>query len=314
MTRHPKPETPHFAIGDTVDYHSIIGEPATQLGLTVADGPFDTCGTLTWKLAGKAGVVAQRALTRSRELAQPVDFSERHGAAPKCQCTHEQGDSDCAVHPSCPECGMLLVGTNAYRQVRAERDALTAQLAAAIAERDEAVRVIQRESAWVNERNGVIAFLSGALAEVQKAKSISSAKTFAVVAEMTLAEWHAGTWQPGPGDDLANLRDGVDEPVLDELEQAIADREIAWARLADAEAERDEARAEREKALHDADYVAMEVQNTRATVEAWRGVVEAAKVWREEYRIWADGNGDVPWHERMARAVDALLAAEGKQP
>jgi hypothetical protein len=76
------------------------------------------------------------------------------------------------------------------------------------AECDDLLAAVQRESAWVNERNGVIAFLAGAFAEVAKSKSITTAKTIAEMVEMTLAEWHAGTWQPGPSDDPANWLEG----------------------------------------------------------------------------------------------------------
>lgn len=65
---------------------------------------------------------------------------------------------------------------------------------------------LQRESAEVNDLNGLVAFVVGALHEVMRSKSIEDAKT---CAEMTLAninEYHAGLWRPGSHDDPADWR------------------------------------------------------------------------------------------------------------
>jgi hypothetical protein len=43
----------------------------------------------------------------------------------RCQCTHEQGDSDCAVHPTCSECGADISNTRLY----AEHERFSKQLA-----------------------------------------------------------------------------------------------------------------------------------------------------------------------------------------
>jgi hypothetical protein len=61
MSRRP----PAFTIGDIVDYHSVIGGEVTFTGMTIIDGPFEIGGRWCWKLAGKAGVVAEAALSRS---------------------------------------------------------------------------------------------------------------------------------------------------------------------------------------------------------------------------------------------------------
>lgn len=65
---------------------------------------------------------------------------------------------------------------------------------------------LQAEAARTNEANGVIAFLAGVIAEVAKATTADEARTLAEMAALTLAEWHAGLWTPGPHDDPANWR------------------------------------------------------------------------------------------------------------
>lgn len=65
---------------------------------------------------------------------------------------------------------------------------------------------LQRESAWVNELNGVVAFLVGALHEVLRAENLEAAKTFAEMAIQSAEEYRAGHWTPGPHDDPANWR------------------------------------------------------------------------------------------------------------
>ncbi len=65
---------------------------------------------------------------------------------------------------------------------------------------------LQRESAQVNALNGLVAFLSGALHEVTRSKTVEDAKTCAEMAMVGIAEFHAGLGTPGPHDDPANWR------------------------------------------------------------------------------------------------------------
>lgn len=65
---------------------------------------------------------------------------------------------------------------------------------------------LQRESRWVNELNGVVAFLVGALHEVLRCENIEAAKTCAEMAIQNAEEYRAGHWTPGPQDDPANWR------------------------------------------------------------------------------------------------------------
>lgn len=65
---------------------------------------------------------------------------------------------------------------------------------------------LQHESRWVNELNGVVAFLVGALHEVLRSDSIEAAKTCAEMAIQNAAEYSAGSWTPGPVDDPADWR------------------------------------------------------------------------------------------------------------
>lgn len=65
---------------------------------------------------------------------------------------------------------------------------------------------LQVESARTNEAHGVIAFLVGVIAQIEKAKTIEEARTLAEMAQQTIAEWHAGMWKPGPNDDPAHWR------------------------------------------------------------------------------------------------------------
>lgn len=69
---------------------------------------------------------------------------------------------------------------------------------------NEELTALQRESARVNEMGGVIAHLVGVLAEVHRATSVETARTFAEIALANIEAWHAGTWLPGPGDDAAD--------------------------------------------------------------------------------------------------------------
>lgn len=65
---------------------------------------------------------------------------------------------------------------------------------------------LQREAAWVNELNGLVAFLVGALHEVLRCDNIEAAKTCAEMAIQNVDEYRAGHWKPGPGDDPASWR------------------------------------------------------------------------------------------------------------
>jgi hypothetical protein len=65
---------------------------------------------------------------------------------------------------------------------------------------------LQKESRWVNELNGVVAFLSGALDEISKCTDLESAKVVAEMASGFIAEYHAGQWTPGPIDDPSAWR------------------------------------------------------------------------------------------------------------
>lgn len=59
-----------FKVGDLVDYHARIGGPVTLANAAIADGPFElpsTPGARTWKLKGKAGVVAEESLSPAAE-------------------------------------------------------------------------------------------------------------------------------------------------------------------------------------------------------------------------------------------------------
>ncbi len=48
--------------------------------------------------AGSCGLV---------ESCNPEPWPDPAEVTPRCGCTHEEGDSPCAVHASCPECGSL---------------------------------------------------------------------------------------------------------------------------------------------------------------------------------------------------------------
>jgi hypothetical protein len=84
--------------------------------------------------------------------------------APKCACTYEAGDSDCAKHLTCPNCGERLAGTRITKHVDAlirEADRMRRDLAAALAERDDAHKLADL---WR-------AANSSALAECERLKS-----------------------------------------------------------------------------------------------------------------------------------------------
>jgi len=65
----------------------------------------------------------------------------------------------------------------------------------------EQLAAIQRESARVNELNGVVAFCAGAFAAIATATTLEEAQTCADMAAQSLDERHAGLWRPGPHDD-----------------------------------------------------------------------------------------------------------------
>lgn len=64
-----------------------------------------------------------------------------------CSCTHEAGDTDCAEHPTCNDCGEHLEGTRLF----AYAEKLTATIATLTAERDAARAECERlraATAW----------------------------------------------------------------------------------------------------------------------------------------------------------------------
>lgn len=65
---------------------------------------------------------------------------------------------------------------------------------------------LQREATWVNELNGVVAHLVGVLDQIMRCPSLEAAKTCAEMALQNAAEYRAGHWKPGPGDDPADWR------------------------------------------------------------------------------------------------------------
>ena len=65
---------------------------------------------------------------------------------------------------------------------------------------------LQRESAMVNDLNGLKAFIAGALHEISRCCTLEDAKTCAELAAQSIAEFDAGLWRPGPGDDPADWR------------------------------------------------------------------------------------------------------------
>lgn len=66
----------------------------------------------------------------------------------KCSCTHEAGDSDCAAHPTCPDCGTALDSI----RLTAERDALAAKLEEVTREREMLRDNASREWGRLNAR------------------------------------------------------------------------------------------------------------------------------------------------------------------
>lgn len=68
------------------------------------------------------------------------------------------------------------------------------------------LEALQREAGHVNELNGVVAFLVGALHEILRCENIDAAKTCAEMAIGSAEEYRAGHWTPGPHDDPANWR------------------------------------------------------------------------------------------------------------
>lgn len=66
------------------------------------------------------------------------------------------------------------------------------------------LKTLQEESARTNEAIGVIAFLMGILAEIQKSADLNAVKTYAEMGQESVYEWRGGLWAPGPHDDPAN--------------------------------------------------------------------------------------------------------------
>lgn len=70
-----------FQLGDRVDYSAVIGRGVTLQNAEIADGPFLTNGQVTWKLRGKAGVVAEAALSEPGVLPLAVAPNDPRSAA-----------------------------------------------------------------------------------------------------------------------------------------------------------------------------------------------------------------------------------------
>jgi len=66
---------------------------------------------------------------------------------------------------------------------------------------------LQRESAEVNDLNGVVAFCAGVFAEIRRCSTLEQAKTCAEMGAQALEERHRGLWSPGPYDDPADWRE-----------------------------------------------------------------------------------------------------------
>lgn len=92
-----------------------------------------TNATVLTPSEAKALVVEIRRVLDTKEA--PMSAVPTTPVAPRCSCTHEAGDSDCAAHPTCSECGADL----AHQRVVAERDALGAALDTISAIRDSIV-------------------------------------------------------------------------------------------------------------------------------------------------------------------------------
>lgn len=133
-----------------------------------------------------------------------------------------------------------------HAHLRKERDEARKQLADAQADAtlalaldqeqiDELTATVQRESAWVNERDGIIAHLSGVLHEIARCTSIENARTFAKTARVNLAERHAGLWSPGPRDDAADWKPGHhrEQSAAARIERETAERIAQWLERAD---------------------------------------------------------------------------------
>ncbi len=64
----------------------------------------------------------------------------------------------------------------------------------------------QREATWVNELQGVQAFLAGVFHEILKCRTLEDAKTCAEMGLQGIEEYRNGLWIPGPHDDPADWR------------------------------------------------------------------------------------------------------------
>lgn len=89
------------------------------------------------------------------------------------------------------------------------------QMDADAKERAGLLAAVQRESAAVNEANGLRAHLVGVLHEISRCTTLDNAKTFAKSALADLAERDAGLWSPGPSDDAADWKPGHHREVPD---------------------------------------------------------------------------------------------------
>lgn len=166
-----------------------------------------------------------------RDEARISDEVFEHGFWRPCSGCHESDEGHptgpysetfrCNLGIGCYECGglgatweqMMSLDDVADVSDEAELTTLRAALAEQVAAGEEMrkenaglLASVQRESAWVNEYGGVVAFTAGVFAEIVRAKTVEDARTFAEIAQGTLAEYQAGTWKPGPHDDAANWK------------------------------------------------------------------------------------------------------------
>lgn len=74
-----EPGSPRFSHGDRVNYHSVIGEPATSRGHTVRAMQVSEDGKYVYWITDKAGYVAEAALSLDTERLEGVDRTQHKG-------------------------------------------------------------------------------------------------------------------------------------------------------------------------------------------------------------------------------------------
>lgn len=83
-------------------------------------------------------------MTAAFDFTRVVQFVE---TLKRCSCSHEAGDSDCAQHPTCAECGADITGHTAvanYREVADQLEAAAREIAKERAESDTWFKVGER--------------------------------------------------------------------------------------------------------------------------------------------------------------------------